>query len=86
MNFPSGPVVKNSLAQAGDIGSIPGLRRSHMSWGNWACAPQLPSLCAALHQEKPLQLETNALQWRRDLHSLQIEKARAQQKIQHSQK
>ena len=28
--FPSGPVVKNPLANAGDMGSIPGLGRSHM--------------------------------------------------------
>ena len=31
MDFPSGPVVKNSLAKAGDMGSFPGLGRSHMA-------------------------------------------------------
>ena len=30
----SGPVVENPLANAGDMGSIPGLGRSHMLWGN----------------------------------------------------
>ena len=28
--FPGGPVAKNSPANAGDMGSIPGLGRSHM--------------------------------------------------------
>ena len=32
--FPGGPVDKNPLAMAGDMGSIPGLGRSHMQWGN----------------------------------------------------
>ena len=29
-NFPDGPVAKNPPANAGDMGSIPGLARSHM--------------------------------------------------------
>ena len=33
-DFPSGPVVRNVPANAGDTGSILGLRGSHMSWGN----------------------------------------------------
>ena len=32
-DFPGGSVVKNLPANAGDIGSIPGLGRSHMLWG-----------------------------------------------------
>ena len=30
LDFPGGPVAKNSPATAGDTGSIPGLGRSHM--------------------------------------------------------
>ena len=33
-DFAGGPVVKNSPANAGDMGSIPGPGRSHMPWGN----------------------------------------------------
>ena len=32
--FPGGPVVKNSPASAGDMGSIAGLGRFHMLQGN----------------------------------------------------
>ena len=32
--FPGGSVVKNSPANAGDIGSIPDPGRSHMPWSN----------------------------------------------------
>ena len=32
--FPGGTVVKNPAANAGDMGSIPGLGRSHMSRSN----------------------------------------------------
>ena len=32
--FPSGAVVKNPPANAGDTGSSPGLGRSHMPWSN----------------------------------------------------
>ena len=32
--FPGGSVVKNVPANAGDVGSIPDLGRSHMPWGN----------------------------------------------------
>ena len=31
-DFPGGPVVENSPANAGDAGLIPGLRRFHMPW------------------------------------------------------
>ena len=33
-DFPGGAVVKNPPANAGDTGSIPDLRRSHMLWSN----------------------------------------------------
>ena len=33
-DFPGGTVVKNSPANAGDVGSIPGLGRSHMLRSN----------------------------------------------------
>jgi len=33
-DFPGGPVVKNLLANAEDMGSIPGPARSYMMWGN----------------------------------------------------
>ena len=34
MDFPGGPVVKNLLANAGDMGSPPGLGRFHLLQGN----------------------------------------------------
>ena len=40
-NFPGGPVDKNSFANAGGTGLIPGLGRFHMPWGNHAPVPQL---------------------------------------------
>ena len=33
-DFPGGTVVKNPPANAGDMGSSPGLGRSHMPWSN----------------------------------------------------
>ena len=33
-DFPGSSVVKNSPANAGVTGSIPGLGRSHMPWSN----------------------------------------------------
>ena len=32
--FPGGAVVENLPANAGDVGSSPGLGRSHMLWSN----------------------------------------------------
>ena len=43
--FPSGAVVENLPANAGDMGSSPGLGRSHMPQSGWAREPQLLSLC-----------------------------------------
>ena len=44
--FPGGSVVKNSMANAEDMGSIPDLGRSLMPWTNWTRGPQLLSLCS----------------------------------------
>ena len=43
--FPGGVAVENLPANAGDMGSSPGLGRSHMPWSNWAREPQPLSLC-----------------------------------------
>ena len=40
-DFPGGRVVRNPPAGAGDTGSIPGSRRSHMPRSKQAHAPQL---------------------------------------------
>ena len=42
--FPGGAVVENLPANAGDMGSRPGLGRSHMPRSSWAREPQLLSL------------------------------------------
>ena len=43
--FPGGPGVKNQPANAGDMGSIPGLRRWHRPRSHEANVPQLLSPC-----------------------------------------
>ena len=55
-DFPGGPVVKSLPANAGDLGSIRVLGRSHMLQSNLAQAPRLLSPCPrphALQQQKP---------------------------------
>ena len=42
--FPSGSVVKNPPANAGNTSSIAGPGRSHTLQSNWVCVPQLLSL------------------------------------------
>ena len=42
--FPGGAVVENLPANAGDMGSSPGLGRSQVPRSNWAREPQLLSL------------------------------------------
>ena len=42
--FPGGAVVESLPANAGDMGSSPGLGGSHMPRSNWAREPQLLSL------------------------------------------
>ena len=60
-DLPGGPVVKNQPASAGDMGSIPGPGRPHLSQGNQALKLQLlkpvHSRAHALQREKPLQRE-----------------------------
>ena len=43
VNCPGGPVIKSPPANAGDTGSIPGLGRVHMPWGNSTCTTWLLS-------------------------------------------
>ena len=54
--FPGGAVVENLPADAGDMGSSPGLGRSHMLWSNWAREPQLLSLCSRARKPQLLSL------------------------------
>ena len=49
-------MVKNSPANAGDTGLIPGPRRSHMSRSSWARVPQLLSLCSRAREPQLLKL------------------------------
>ena len=44
LGFPGGEVVENLPANAGDMGSSPGLGRSHMPQSSWAREPWLLSL------------------------------------------
>ena len=44
-------MVKNLPANAGDMGSIPGVGRFHMPWSNQVHASQLLNLCA--RDQKP---------------------------------
>ena len=51
---------KNLPANAGDMGLIPGLGRSHTLWSSLACVPQLLSLRSRAHELqllKPVGLE-----------------------------
>ena len=60
VGFPGGAVVKNPPANAGDMGSSPGPRRSHMPWSNEARVPQLLSLRSTAREPqllKPVRLE-----------------------------
>ena len=57
LEFPGSPVVKNPLANARDMGSIPGLGGSHTLQSNEAHVPQQLSLCPRVWE---LQLLTPA--------------------------
>ena len=53
--FSGGLDSKESAGSAGDLGSIPGLGRPHVPWGNQAHAPQLLSprtLQPVLHNKR----------------------------------
>ena len=69
-DFPGGAVENNSPADAGDTGSVLGLRRFYMPQCNQVCVPQLLSLHAtatkacAQQQKKLPQWEAHALQQR----------------------
>ena len=52
--LPGGTVDKNPPDNAGDVGSILALGRSHMSWSYKVCAPQLLSPCFRAHKSKLL--------------------------------
>ena len=58
MDFPSGTVVKNPPANAGDTGSSPGPGRSHMLRSNEARGPQLLSLRSRAREPQLLSLRT----------------------------
>ena len=74
-DFPGGTVVKNPPANAGDTGSIPGPRRSHMLWSNKARVPQLLSLCSRACEPQLLSLHaTSAEACAHRAHALQQEK------------
>ena len=91
LGFPSGSVVKNLPANAGDMNSIPDLGRFHMPWSNKAWGPQLLSLCFsarepqllkttcpkahALQQEKSPQWEAQAPRLESGPHLMQLEKS-----------
>ena len=53
-DFPGGTVVKNTSANAGDMGSSPRLGRSHMPQSNGVHVPQLLSLHSRSHKPQLL--------------------------------
>ena len=89
--FPSGSVVRNLPANAGDAGLIPWFRkipRASEQLSPWATtieselqnsgATTAEPMCprvCAPQQEKPLQWEASALQLESSPHSLQLEKS-----------
>ena len=87
--FPGGAVVENLPANAGDMGSNPGLGGSHMPRSNWAREPQLLSprvwsLCSATRgrdSERPAHRDE---EW--PLLAATRESPRIETKTQHSQK
>ena len=52
--FPGGSVVKNPLASAGDMGSIPGPGRPYTPQSNEACLPQPLSPCSRAREAQLL--------------------------------
>ena len=88
--FPSGAVVENLPANAGDMGSSPGLGRSHVPRSNGAREPQLLSLrvwslCSATREAAIVRGPRTAM--KSGPRSPQLGKALAQKrKTQHSHK
>ena len=81
--FPSGTVVQNLPASAGDTSSSPGLGRSHMPQSNWAREPHLLSLrvwslCSATREAATVRGPRTAM--KSGPRSLQLEKALAQKR------
>ena len=81
--FPGGAVVENLPANAGDMGSSPGLGRSHMPRSNWAHEPQLLSLrvwslCSTTGEATIVRGPRTAM--KSGPRSLQLEKALAQKR------
>ena len=81
--FPGGAVVEGPPANAGDMGSSPGLGRSHMPLSNWAREPQLLSLrvwspCSATGEAVTVRGPRTAM--KSVPRSLQLEKALAQRR------
>ena len=65
-DVPARSVVKDPPVKAGDTGSIPGLGRSHMPWGQLSWSAATAKACApkarAQQQEKPPQWEASTPQ------------------------
>ena len=83
MGFPGGTVVENPPANAGDMGSSPGLGRSHMLRSNRAREPQLLSLrvwslCSATREAAIVRGPRTVI--KSGPHSPQLEKALAQKR------
>ena len=76
-------MVENMPANAGDMGSNPGLGRSHLPWSNWAHEPQLLSLrvwslCSATREAMIVRGPHTAI--KSGPHLPQLEKALAQKR------
>ena len=83
-------MVENLPANAGDMGSSPGLGRSHMLWSNWAREPQLLSLrvwslCSATREDTDSERPTHRDEEWPPLATTR-ESPRTETKTQHSQK
>ena len=95
LGFPGGAVVENPPANAGDMGSSPGLGRSHMPQSNWAREPQLLSLhiwslCSATREAATVRGRDSERPAHRDEEwpplAATRESPRTETKTQHSQK
>ena len=81
--FPGGVVVESLPANAGDMGSGPGLGGSHMPRSSWAREPQLLSLrvwslCSATGETTTVRGQCTAM--KSGPHLPQLEKALAQKR------
>ena len=88
--FPGGAVVENLPANAGDMGSSPGLGRSHVPRSSWAREPQLLSLrvwslCSAIGEAAIVRGLRTPMKSGPRLPQLD-ESPRTETKTQHSQK